>query len=158
MQAQLTVTSTLSEFTGLLYTQLGTEWLLSLSASSIDFFLMCVHFNIHSYSVIVCFCIVMPRCACASEVYGSVFVCVTVCACVRVCMCGLLQLLKDQSSASKSFYRLLVRCSWILICGFAKYCFVLELCLVCVLRMSLQPFLKSTQQTCSPSVATLLSS
>ncbi len=27
--------------------------------------------------------IVMPRCACASEVYGSVFVCV----CVRVCLC-----------------------------------------------------------------------
>ncbi len=24
-------------------------------------------------------CIIMPRCACASEVYGSVFVCVSVC-------------------------------------------------------------------------------
>ncbi len=33
------------------------------------------------------------RCACASEVYGSVFVC--------VCVCRLLQ---DQRSASKSFY------------------------------------------------------
>ncbi len=57
----------------------------------------------------------MPRCA-----YGSVFVCV----CVSVCVCRLLQLLKYQWSASKSFYRLLV---WILIRGFAKQCFVLEL-------------------------------
>ncbi len=40
----------------------------------------------------------MPRCACASEVYSS----------VCVCVCRLLQLLKDESSASKSFYRLLV--------------------------------------------------
>ena len=31
--------------------------------------------------------IIMPRCACASEVYGSVFVCVCVCVCVRVCVC-----------------------------------------------------------------------
>ena len=46
----------------------------------------------------------MPRCACASEVYGSVFVCVC------VCVCRLFQLLKDQRSASKSFYRLLVIC------------------------------------------------
>ena len=38
-------------------------------------------------------CIVMPRCACASEVYGSV--CMCVCVCVRVCR--VLQLLKDQS-------------------------------------------------------------
>ncbi len=31
--------------------------------------------------VIACYsyCIIMPRCACASEVYGSVFVCVCVC-------------------------------------------------------------------------------
>ncbi len=28
--------------------------------------------------------IIMPRCACASEVYGSVFVCVCVCVCVCV--------------------------------------------------------------------------
>ena len=47
---------------------------------------------------------IRPRCACASEVYGSV----CVCTCVRVCLCRLLQLLKDESSASKSFYRLLV--------------------------------------------------
>ncbi len=62
--------------------------------------------------------IIMPRCACASEVYGSVFVCL--CVCVSVCLCRLLQLLKDQRSASKSFYRLLVMFSWILILGFAK--------------------------------------
>ncbi len=61
----------------------------------------------------------MPRCACASEVYGSVFVCLSVC--VSVCLSvRLLQLLKDQRSASKSFYRLLVMFSWILTCGFAK--------------------------------------
>ncbi len=36
----------------------------------------------------------MPRCACASEVYGSVFVC------VYMHVCGLIQLLKDQSSTS----------------------------------------------------------
>ena len=48
-----------------------------------------------------------------------------------VCVCRLLQLLKDESSASKSFYRLLVMFSWIyswiskiLLQG------VLELCLV----------------------------
>ncbi len=33
---------------------------------------------------------IMPRYACASEVYGSVFVCVC------VCLCKVLQLLKDQ--------------------------------------------------------------
>ncbi len=33
-------------------------------------------------------------------------------------MCRLLQLLKDESSASKSLYRLLVMFSWILIRGF----------------------------------------
>ncbi len=54
--------------------------------------------------------IIMPWCACASEVYISVF----------VCLRRLLQLLKDQWSASKGFYRLLVTFSWILICGFAK--------------------------------------
>ena len=61
--------------------------------------------------------VVMPRCACASEVYGSVFVCLY---CVSVCLCRPLQLLKDESSASKSFYRLLVMFTWILIRGFAK--------------------------------------
>ena len=55
----------------------------------------------------------MPRCACASEVYGSI-------VCLCVCVCRLLQLLKDESSASKSFYRLLVMFTWILIRGFAK--------------------------------------
>ena len=50
--------------------------------------------------------IIMPRCAC-----GSVFVCLCVCLC---------RLLKDESSASKSFYRLLVMFTWILIHGFAK--------------------------------------
>ena len=62
----------------------------------------------------------MPRCACTSEVdlYGSVFVCL--CVCLSVCVCRLLQLLKDESSASKSFYRLLVMFTWILIRGFAK--------------------------------------
>ncbi len=41
-------------------------------------------------------------------------------SCVSVCVCRPLQLLKDESSASKSFYRLLVMFTWILICGFAK--------------------------------------
>ncbi len=50
--------------------------------------------------------------------------------CLCVCVCRLLQLLKDESSASKSFYRLLVMFTWILIRGFAKQCFVLEFCLV----------------------------
>ncbi len=40
--------------------------------------------------------IIMPRCACASEVYGSVLVCLCVCVCVCLCLCRLLQLLKDQ--------------------------------------------------------------
>ncbi len=45
-------------------------------------------------------------------------------------VCRLLQLLRDQRSASKSFYRLLVTFSWISIRGFAKKSFVLELWLV----------------------------
>ncbi len=53
----------------------------------------------------------MPRCACASEVYSSVF----------VCLCRLLQLLKDESSASKNFYRLLVMFSWILMQNNASF-------------------------------------
>ncbi len=64
--------------------------------------------------VAIMLAIIMPRCACASEVYGSVFVCLC------VCLCRLLQLLKDESSASKSFYRLLVMFTWILIREFAK--------------------------------------
>ncbi len=60
----------------------------------------------------------MPRCACASEVYTVVCLCVCVCVsvCPSVCLCRLLLLLKDESSASKSFYRLLVMFSWIRIC------------------------------------------
>ena len=79
--------------------------------------------------------VIMPRCACASEVYGSLeirpinrpgfearytVVCFLCVVCVSVCLCRLLQLLKDESSASKSFYRLLVMFTWILIRGFAK--------------------------------------
>ena len=45
---------------------------------------------------------------------------VCLCVCVCVCVCRLLQLLKDESSASKSFYRLLVMFTWILIRGFSK--------------------------------------
>ena len=47
-------------------------------------------------------------------------VCLCVCMSVYLCVCRLLQLLKDESSASKSFYRLLVMFTWILIRGFAK--------------------------------------
>ena len=54
----------------------------------------------------------------AIPLYSSVFVCL--CVCLSVCVCRLLQLLKDESSASKSFYKLLVMFSWILIRGFAK--------------------------------------
>ena len=61
---------------------------------------------------LVALLIFMPRCACASKVYSSVSVC--------VCVCRLLQLLKGESGASKSFYRLLVMFTWILIRGFAK--------------------------------------
>ncbi len=46
---------------------------------------------------------------------------VCLCVCLCVCVCRLLQLAaKDQRSASKGFYRLLVMFSWILIRGFAK--------------------------------------
>ncbi len=44
-----------------------------------------IHHNPYNFAKII-----MPRCACASEVYGSVFVCLS------VCLCRLLQLLKDQ--------------------------------------------------------------
>ena len=43
--------------------------------------------------------------------------CVCVCVCLSVSLSRLLQLLNDQWSARKSFYRLLVRFSWI---GFEK--------------------------------------
>ena len=46
--------------------------------------------------------------------------CVCVCVYLCICVCRLLQLLKEESSASKSFYRLLVMFTWILIRGFAK--------------------------------------
>ncbi len=59
-------------------------------------------FSLKSVELHVHDCIIMPRCAYASEVYGSVFVCLSVCV------------------ASKGFYRLLVMFSWILIRGFAK--------------------------------------
>ena len=49
-----------------------------------------------------------------------VCLCVSVSVFVCVCVCRLLQLLKDESSASKSLYRLLVMFTWILIRGFAK--------------------------------------
>ncbi len=46
---------------------------------------------------------------------------VCLCVCVSVCVSvWTAQLLKDESSASKSFYRLLVMFTWILIRGFAK--------------------------------------
>ncbi len=71
---------------------------------------LCIYVNVCVAALQTLF--IMPRCACASEVYGSVF--------VGLCVCRLLQLLKDESSASKSFYRLLVMFTWILIRGFAK--------------------------------------
>ena len=46
-----------------------------------------------------------------------------VCVCVFVCVCACRLLLKDQWSASKSFYRLLVTFSWILIRGFGNASF-----------------------------------
>ncbi len=46
----------------------------------------------------------MSRCAHAQARYTVVCLCVYVC----VCLCRRLQLLRDQRSASKSFYRLLV--------------------------------------------------
>ena len=40
---------------------------------------------------------------------------------IRVCVSvSVAKLLKDELSASKSFYRLLVMFTWILICGFTK--------------------------------------
>ncbi len=76
-------------------------------------------FDYNSMSIIF-----MPRCAHAQARYTVVCLCVCVsvclCVCVSVCLCRLLQLLKDQRSASKSFYRLLVMFSWISTRGFAK--------------------------------------
>ncbi len=67
----------------------------------------------------------------------------SVCVCVCVCLvCRLLQLLKDQLSAGKSFYRLLVTFSWILIRGFGNALFS-NYAWFCLRGMSLQPFQKS---------------
>ncbi len=114
--------------------------------------------------------IIMPRCACASEVYGSVFVCLCVravsvcpscvCVCVCVCVCRPLQLLKDESSASKSFYRLLVMHvyldfnSWI--CKIMLRSRVMPSFAYLECHCSL--FRRVRSKTCSPSVTTLLSS
>ncbi len=62
--------------------------------------------------------LIMPR-AHVQARYTVVCLCLC-CVCVSVCLCRLLQLLKDQQSASKGFYRLLVMFSWIMIRGFAK--------------------------------------
>ena len=76
----------------------------------------------------------MPRCACASEVYGSSL------------------LLKDQSSASKSFYR-------------PSHVFLDFNSWICKIKLPSQvmPNLechcrRARSKTCSPSVATLVSS
>ncbi len=92
----------------------------------------------------------MPRCACASEVYGSVFVCLS------VCLCRLLQLLKDQRSASKGFYGLLVMDfnSWI--CKIMLRSRVMARFAYLECHCSL--FRTVQSETCPCSVATLLSS
>ncbi len=84
----------------------------------------------------------MPRCACASEVYGS------------VCVCRLLQLLKDQSSVSKSFYSTHVYLDfnlWDLQNNalFSSYAY---------LKCHCSLFRRVHSKTCPWSVATLLSS
>ena len=84
--------------------------------------------------------------------------CVCVCVCVRACVraCRLLQLLKDESSASKSFYRLLVMDlnSWI--CQIMLGSRVMPSFAYLECHCSL--FRRTRSQTCLPSVATLLSS
>ncbi len=102
--------------------------------------------------------IIMPRCACASEVYGSVFVCVCVSVCLSVCLCRLLQLLKDQRSASKGFYRLLVMFSWILIRGFKIMLRSRVMARFVYLECHCSLFRTVRSKTCPCSVATLLSS
>ncbi len=57
--------------------------------------------------------IIMPWCACASEVYGSVFVCVCVCVCMCVCVECYIHEVQVRA-------RILVMFSWIFICEFAK--------------------------------------
>ena len=43
----------------------------------------------------------MPRCACASEVYSSVFVCLSVCVSVSVCVCVCVCVCVDRYSCSR---------------------------------------------------------
>ena len=66
------------------------------------------------------FKLILLLCLSAHEQARYTVVCVFVCVCVCVRVCRLLQLLKDESSASKSFYRPLVMFTWILIREFAK--------------------------------------
>ena len=94
------------------------------------------HCGIQSSSVI------MPRCACASEVYGSVFVCV--CVCVDCYSCSRIN--EVQVRVSIGF---LVMFFWILIRGFASFSSYAYLECHCSL------FRRVRSQTCSLSVATL---
>ncbi len=66
-----------------------------------------------------CICVLLCLGAHAQARYTVVCLCDSVC--VSVCLCRLLQLLKDESSARKSFYRPPVMFTLILIRGFAKY-------------------------------------
>ncbi len=70
------------------------EYSMNPGTTHVHVFLVCTAFTTKSQALGTIF---MPRCACASEVYGSVCcACVCVCVCVRVCLCRLLQLLKNQ--------------------------------------------------------------
>ena len=76
------------------------------------------------------------------------------CLCVCVCLCRLLQLLKDESSASKSFYTLLDFNSWI--CKIMLRSRVMPSFDYLECHCSL--FRRVRSETCPWSVATLLSS
>ena len=89
---------------------------------------------------------IKSRCACANEVYGSVF----------VCLCRVLQLLNDMWSTSKIFYRLLVMFSWIEICKIMLRSRVIARFSYLECHCSL--FRTVWSETCPCSVATLLSS
>ncbi len=70
---------------------------------------------IHDYSDITCI-IIMPWCACASEVYGCVCVCVCVRACVRACVCACVRVcvracVQTATTAQGSFNEVQVRVS-----------------------------------------------
>ncbi len=56
-------------------------------------YLLCLGAHALARYTVVCLCVCVSLC-----------LCVSVCVCVCVCVCRLLQLLKDESSASKSFY------------------------------------------------------